>query len=103
VSLRSSWKLISACTRATAAKAASKAACISDWAVPATAISTNVPSSGRARRALSEARRNGHDPFDAFGHVVRGQGGPGYVADIVAHLQRTCAGLADELRKPTRA
>ena len=53
MSLASSWKLMSLCTVATAANAASTAASISAVDAPATAISTKVPSSGRAQRMLS--------------------------------------------------
>src|ERR1700687_2921284 len=109
---------MSACTLVTASNAASIAACMSPGAAPATVISTNVPSSGRARRAVAslagrifcgkpvstpdrvrgrlfpenalfEAGGNGHDPLHAFGHVMRRQGGTGNIADVVAHLQRT--------------
>src|SRR5262245_34562653 len=97
-SLLASWKLMSACTLATASKAASIAARMSDGAASATAISTNVPRSGRARRALFEAGDNCHDPLYAFGHVMRRQGGAGNIANVAAHLQRTGAGLADKLR-----
>ncbi len=103
MSLSASWKLIRRCTLATAPNAASTAARISDADAPDTAISTNVPSSGRDRRRLFEAGSNGHDPLHAFGHVVRRQGGAGNIADVAAHLQRARARLSDELREPTRA
>src|SRR5262249_43827840 len=75
---------------------------MSDGGASATAISTNVPRSGRARRALFEARSNCHDPLHAFGHVMRRQGGAGNIANIAAHLERTGAGLANKLRQPAR-
>src|SRR5712691_11963351 len=97
------------CTCATALNAASTAACISRAAAPATVISTNVPSSGRARRtvafsdkALFEAGGNGQYPLHAFGHVLRRQGGAGNIANIIAHLQGARAGFSDELGEPTR-
>src|SRR5690242_9100315 len=84
-----------------AAKASSMAAFISAGAAPATAISTKVPSSGRARRRLFEAdvidRQN---PLDAFGHVPRRQRGAGDVADVPLHVERIAARLAVELREP---
>src|SRR5438132_9323845 len=79
------------------------AKCISACVEPAASISTNVPSNGRARRTLSEAVGNGHDPLHAFGHVVTGQGGPGDIADIDANLQRAAIRLSDELCKPAGA
>src|SRR5262249_580906 len=88
------------CTFAPASNAASIAASICARIAPATSISTNVPSSGRARRTLSEAVCNGHDPLHAFGHVVTGQGRAGNIADIDPSLQRTATRLAGELRKP---
>src|SRR5262249_52461584 len=75
---------------------------MSDSAASATAISTNVPRSGRARRALFEPGDNCHDPLYAFGHVMRRQGGAGNIANVAAHLQRTGAGLAGKLRQPAR-
>src|SRR5262249_19938088 len=101
-SLVASWKLMRRCTLATASKAASIAACVAAGAAPATAISTKVPSSGRARRVLFEPGCNGHDPLHAFGHMVRRQSGAGNVADVAADLQRAAAGFSDELREPAR-
>src|SRR6266536_960022 len=92
---------MSRCTLAMASNAASIAAFMSDRARPATAISTNVPRRGRARRTLSPAVAiERDDPLDAFGHVKRRQRRAGNIADIAADPQRTAAGLSDELPEP---
>src|SRR5258705_9182871 len=68
-----------------------------------TAISTNVPSSGLARRMLSSAVPiGGQYPFHALGHMVRRQRRARNVPDVLIHLQRAPAALAHELRKPAR-
>src|SRR5262249_8803273 len=102
------WKRTRACPSAAASTAAATAACMSASTAPATAISTNVPSTGRARRRpaaarLFEAGDNGHDPLHALGDVMRRQRGAGDVPDVAAHLQGAAARLADELCKPARA
>src|SRR4026209_2281161 len=62
---------------------------------------TRVPSSGRARRTVSEAGLiQGEEAFDAFRHVPRRQGGAGYVANVLIELEGIAARLADELREP---
>src|SRR5258708_9653855 len=89
------------CTVATAANAASTAASAASDFCPATAISTNVPSSGRARRMLTcAASIGGQYPFHALGDMERRQGRAGDVADIAADLEGTAASLADELPQP---
>src|SRR5258708_1557908 len=89
------------CTVAMAANAASTAASAASNECPSTAISTNVPSSGRARRMLTGAASiGGQYPFHALGDMQRRQGRAGDVADVAADLEGTAAGLAGELRKP---
>src|SRR6202035_865959 len=90
-------------TFATASNAASTAHSVSPRAAPVLAISTKVPKSGRARRTLSHISISGQNSLHAFGDVDGRQRRTGDVADIVAHFQRTAAGLADELRKPAWA
>src|SRR5690349_4764317 len=70
---------------------------------PAAAISTMVPSSGRARRRLSQAMTiGGEDAFDAFGDMVRRKRRAGDVADVLIDRERARTGLANELRQPAR-
>src|SRR5215472_5688191 len=77
------------------------AACRSPERAPLALISTKVPSSGRARRTLSQAGViEGEDTFDAFGHMTRRERGAGDVADILVELDRILARLADELCEP---
>src|SRR5258708_34718087 len=90
-------------TSATASNAASIAHAVSPRAAPALAISTKVPKSGRARRTLSHISISGQNSLHALGDVNGRQRGTGDVADITAHFQGTAAGLANELRQPTRA
>src|SRR5258708_14202230 len=91
------------CTVAMAANAASTAASAASNVCPATAISTNVPSSGRARRMLTGAASiGGQYPFHALGDMQRRQGGAGDVADVPADLEGTAPPLPDELRNPAR-
>src|SRR6266568_2995378 len=69
-----------------------------------TAISTMVPSSGRARRKLSHrVAIGGQDPFHALGHVLRRQSGSGDIANVAVELERARARRADELREPARS
>src|SRR4029077_20514164 len=72
-------------------------------AASAAAISTNVPSNGRARRMPSQVSIGRQNAFDAFGDVQRRQRRARNVANIAADLQGAGAGLADELRQPARA
>src|SRR5262245_38534824 len=91
------------CTRAIASNASSTAASMTSCAACATAISTNVPSSGLARRSLSDAvpiRRQ--NPLHTFGHVMRRQRRTGYVADVLIHLHSAGTALANKLREPAR-
>src|SRR5882762_4857982 len=89
------------CTVATAENAASTAASAASNVCPSTAISTNVPSSGRARRMLTGAASiGGQYPSHALGDMQRRQGRAGDVADVAADLEWAAAALADELRKP---
>src|SRR6202011_3903288 len=73
-------------------------------AAPAASISTNGPSSGRARRTLSEAVAIGCQySLHTFGDMRRRQGRAGDIADVAVDLERAATGLADELREPARA
>src|SRR5262249_21167502 len=95
-SLPGSWKLISRCTRATAANAASTAVAISVDSAPDAAISTKAPSSGRARLRLSCADCiGGQNLLHAFGDVERRERGARYVADVLADLERAAAPFSD--------
>src|SRR5579872_1000211 len=91
------------CTLAIVSNAASIAASALSAIGPATLISTNVPSNGRARWMLSRIAIGGQNSFHAFREVQGRQGRTRNVADITADLEGARAGLADELRKPTRA
>src|SRR5260370_379550 len=76
------------------AKAASTACSGGGRDAPPAAISTKVPSSGRARRISAQAGFiNGQDASDAFCHVPRRQCGARNVADILIELRRIAAGL----------
>src|ERR1700674_144611 len=87
-----------------ASNAASIAWSARERAAPASVMSTKVPSSGRARRRLSEAVCIERQyPLYALGHMVRGQGRAGNVADVLVHREGIGAGLADELGEPARA
>src|SRR5262250_1436704 len=92
------------CTWATASNAASIATWTGPGRSPAAAISTNVPSSGRPRRASVQAglidRKHAPDPL---GDVVGGERGPGDVADVAVDGERVVGGLADELLEPAPA
>src|SRR5258708_8173888 len=80
------------------------AAFISDLAAPAVVTSTNVPSSGLARRRLSEAVAIGcQNSLHTLGDMRRRQRRAGDVSDIAVDLERAAAGLADKLREPARA
>src|SRR6266536_41082 len=85
-----------------AANARSMAASVSGNAASSTAISTNVPRSGRARRMLPDlVSIERQDFLDPFGDVMRRQGGAGNIADVPVHLERTPARLSNELGEPT--
>src|SRR5260370_34969687 len=76
---------------------------ISELTAPATSISTKVPSSGLARRTLSEAVAIGCQySLHAFGDMRRRQGRAGNVADVAVDFERAAAGLADEFGEPGR-
>src|SRR5215471_14163069 len=94
---------MSRCTHATAANASSTALSMTSGVACETAISTKVPSSGRARRRLSAAAAIGRQyPFHAFGHVLRRQRRARDVADVTPNLEGAAAPFADELREPAR-
>src|SRR5215470_5331412 len=93
---------MSRCTSATASNASSMTASTSDRDAGVAVISTKVPSSGRARRTLSQVGYNGQNPFHAFGHVMGRQGRAGDVADILANLKRAGTGFSNKLSQPTR-
>src|SRR6266702_2962543 len=84
--------------------AALTAASIAGAVAPATVISTYVPSSGLARRRLSEAIAiYGQYPLDPFSHMRRRQRRSRNIRDITVDPEWAAAGLAHELRKPARA
>src|SRR5712692_5734020 len=77
------------------------AASRSDRDAPAAVISTNVPSSGRARRALAKAGRiERENALDAFGHVPGRERGPRDVANVPVERDGITAGLPNELVEP---
>src|SRR2546425_3321846 len=82
-----------------APNACSMAASVLDDALSSTAISTNVPRSGRARCMLSGSIESQDFP-DTFGDVMRRQGGAGNIADVPVHLERAPARLSNELGEP---
>src|SRR5258708_20680606 len=80
------------------------AAFISDLAAPAVVTSTNVPSSGLARRRLSEAVAIGcQNSLHTLGDMRRRQRRAGDVSDIAVDLERAAPGLADKLPEPAPA
>src|SRR5258708_15435032 len=80
------------------------AAFISDLAAPAVVTSTNVPSSGLARRRLSEAVAIGfQNSLPTLRDMRRRQRLARDVSDIAVDLEHAAAGLADKLRQPARA
>src|ERR1051325_10354340 len=102
-SLAGSWKLISRWTAAIAGKAASAAAWSRERSGPIAAISTKVPSRGRARRISADAMtEKPEDLLHAFGDVMAGERRARDIADVVADREGARAGLADELREPAR-
>src|SRR5258708_38887374 len=87
-----------------ASNAASMPAFTSALLAPDAWISTNVPSSGLARRILPQSIAIGRQyPFDAFGDMGGRQRRAGNVANVAGDLQRAAAGFADKRRQPARA
>ena len=77
---------------------------IADVVAPVTSISTKVPSSGLARRILSEAVAIGcQQSLHTLGDMRRRQGCASDIPNIAIDLERTAAGLSNKLREPARA
>src|SRR4029077_1048285 len=100
MSLVLSWALMARCTRSTSRNARSMAAAAPE---PRWRIYTSVPSSGRARLALSQvAFIHRENAFHAIGHVAAGKRGAADVADVAVEDQRIVRRLAGELQAPLR-